>query len=93
MILLQAAFGTGLLLIGIFFVYLLIGTPLLSMLLMKMFWYASNQQEKIKNKIPYYKQPLPFAISIILALAILVFGFYLFMIWLDKIFPDWGYLS
>ena len=91
MILLQAAIAAGFILLVIFGVYLLIGIPLLTMLLMKTYWKISNQQEKIKKKTPYYKDPYPFVISIVLALGVLIFGFYLFIISLDKIFPSFGY--
>jgi hypothetical protein len=91
MILLQAAIAAGLILLVIFGVYMLIGIPLLTMLLMKAYWKISNQQEKIKNKIPYYKDTYPFILSVAVALSILIFGFYLFIILLDKVFPSFGY--
>ena len=93
MILLQAAIAAGLVLLVIFGIYLLIGIPLLTMLFMRTYWKISNQHEKIKNKTAYYKDPCPFVISILPALGILIFGFYLFIISLDKIFPGFGYAN
>lgn len=90
MILLQAAIAAGFILLVVFGVYLLIGIPLLTMLFMKTYWKISHQHEKIKNKTAYYKDPFPFVISIVVALCILIFGFYLFIISIDKIFPNFG---
>lgn len=93
MILLQAAMAAGLVLLVIFGIYLLIGIPILTMVLMKAYWKISNQLEKISNGTPYYKDPFPFVISIVLSLAVLIFGFYLFIIFLDKFIPSFGYSS
>ena len=91
MIFLQAAIAAGFILLIIFCIYLLIGIPFLTILFIKTYWKISNQQEKIKNKLPYYKDFFPFVMSIILSLVILLIGFYLLVILLDKIFPSFGY--
>ena len=49
MILLQAAIAAGLVLIVVFGIYLLIGIPILTTVLMKTYWKISNQLEKISN--------------------------------------------
>lgn len=93
MILLQAAIAAEFLLLVIFGIYLLIGFPLVITLLMKTYWKMSNQQEKINNKTPFYKDPYPFIFSIIVALGVLIGGFYIIIISFDKIFPEFGYLN
>ena len=89
MILLQAAIAAGAVLVGIFGIFLLIGVPVFTMLFMKAYWKLSNQEEKIQNQLPYYKEPLPFLINIILAVCIVILGFYFFISILN--FPDFSY--
>ena len=89
MILLQAAIAAGAVLVGKFGIFLLIGVPVFTMLFMKAYWKLSNQEEKIQNQLPYYKEPLPFLINIILAVCIVILVFYFFISILN--FPDFSY--
>ena len=88
---LQAAMTAGFVLMIMFGIYMLIGIPLLTILFMKTYWKISNQQERIKNKVAYYKDPIAFVVSILFVFGILLLSFYLFVMSLDKIFPGFGY--
>ena len=93
MVLLQAAMIGGMILVIFFGVFLLIGIPVLTGIFMKWFWRLIGKKENIENKVLYYKDPLPFIISIIFSIFILGSIFYLLIIWFDKAFPNWGYYN
>ena len=81
MILLQALSGTVALcyviLWVVFAVYFLIGVPKLTGFLMKIIWKTRGKEEYLKNKTPYYKDPLWFFPCLILSITVLCYIFYL----------------
>lgn len=82
--------AAGLVLIVLFGAFLLIGMPLLIRVLMKFFWKIQDKKEYLKNKTPYYKDPLLFLTTIVLSLVILGYLFYLLLILFDRLYPNWG---
>lgn len=90
MVLLQAAMLGGLILMIFLISFIVIFTPILTCLLMNLFWRILKKEEYINAKKPYYKDPLPFIVSIILSISFLVFVFYLLIIWYDKAHPNFG---
>lgn len=86
-LLLQAAIGAGMILSAIFVVYMLIGTPLLVWLLMRVYWKSTNQNDKIKNNTPYYKAPLAFAIVLLISVAILTLLFFVLLLLVAIVYP------
>jgi uncharacterized membrane protein YidH (DUF202 family) len=83
MIFLQAAIAGG--------IVLLIGIPILTGIFMNVYWRSVGKEENIKNKKPYYSDPFPFIVTIIVSILILLCLFYLLIIILDKVFPGYGY--
>ena len=76
MILLQAAMAAGLILVILYCIFLIIGTPFLVGLFMKGYWRLVGKKNNITDGKPYYKEPLPFVLSVILCLAMLTGLFY-----------------
>ena len=94
MILLQAAMAVGLFLFYIALpVFLLIVTPILLGIFMRFVWRRQGKQEHIKNKLPYYKDPLLFFPLLILSMIISCIFFYLLLILFDKLFPEAGAIT
>lgn len=93
MVLLQAAMSRGFVLIIFLISFIVIFTPVLTCLLMKLFWRILKKEAYINLKKPYYKDPLPFSASIILSISFLIFVFYLLILWFDKAFPNYGYYN
>jgi formate hydrogenlyase subunit 3/multisubunit Na+/H+ antiporter MnhD subunit len=91
MILLQAAIAAGFFLILILLLFLIIGPIILTPLLMKLYWELSRNGENIKTKKTYHEDIIPFLLSIIISIIISVSLFYLFVLFLDFLFPSFGY--
>jgi uncharacterized protein involved in cysteine biosynthesis len=79
MILLQAAMLGGFVLFAFLCITLVIGTPLLTGLFMKVYWRLADKKDNIAGGKPYYKEPLPFVLSIILSISLLI-GFVYFLV-------------
>ena len=88
MILLQAAMAAGLILLIVFLVFILIGTFILTRLFLNIYWKLSGKSQNIEAKIPYYKDLLPFLLTIIMSVIITSFIFYLLLILFDKLYPN-----
>jgi hypothetical protein len=94
MILLQAEMAAGIFLFFIGLpVFLLLVTPILLGILMRFAWRRRGKQEYIKNKMPYYKDPLLFFPLLILSMIIACIFFYLLLILFDKLFPEAGAIT
>ena len=93
MTLLQAAVGYGFIFYMILIIGLIIGTPLLVSLFMKVYWRIADKKQNIINKTPYYKDPLPFWASFVLAVLVLLGIFYLSLVLFDKFFPTFGHYT
>jgi hypothetical protein len=91
MILLQAAIAAAFVLILVLILFLILGTIIFTPLLMKLYWKSSGNSENIVAKKPYHKDIFPFLISIIVSLIISVSLFYIFILFLDFLFPIFGY--
>jgi hypothetical protein len=90
-VLLQAAIGAGMLLFILFPLFLLLGISRLTGIFMKFIWRKRKKEEFLKNKVPYYKDPLWFFLSLLLSVLILGYLFYALLILFDIITPEWGY--
>jgi len=88
MILLQAAMAAGFILLLTLGVFLLIGVPLLTGLFMRTYWKLSGKKQNIEKKTPYYKDILPFFLSILLSAVITLIFFYSLLILFDKLYPN-----
>jgi hypothetical protein len=93
MILLQAAMLGGFLLFAFLCITLVTGTPLLTGLFMKVYWRFANKKDNIINGKAYYKEPIPFVLSIILSISLLIAFVYLLIVLFDKLNPDYGYFN
>ena len=82
MILLQAAMAMGFILLVGLGLFLAIGTPLLVTLFMKLYRKVYRKNGILNNDLPYYKEPLPFFVSIVIAVFILIVAYY----WLTMLF-------
>jgi len=92
MILLQAAMAAGVFILYIGLpVFLLLMTPIILGIFMRFAWRKQGKQDYIKNKMPYYKDPLLFFPLLILSIIIACIFFYLLLILFDKLFPEAGY--
>jgi hypothetical protein len=69
----------------------LLMTPIILGIFMKFAWRNQGKQDYIKNKMPYYKDPLLFFPLLILSITIACIFFYLLLILFDKLFPAAGY--
>jgi uncharacterized membrane-anchored protein len=77
MILLQAAMAMGfVLLVGLIF-FLAIGTPLLVIFFMKLYRSSYQENREKSDRLPYYKEPIPFILSILVALFVLIVIYFL----------------
>ena len=90
MILLQAAMAGGFVLIILLGVFLLIGIPVLTTVLMKLYWRFAGKKENIKNGKAYYKDFIPFLSILIFSIIALLLLFYMLIILFDTIYPAYG---
>jgi hypothetical protein len=88
MIVLQAAMAAGAIFFVLLGIFLLIGVPILTGLFMKMLWIILGRQDFIKDKKPYYKDPLLYFPCLIGSIIILVVIFYCLILLFDKLNPD-----
>jgi hypothetical protein len=93
MVLLQAAMSGGFVLVIALCVFLIIGTPLLSRLFIRTYWKLKGKSRNFISNEPYYKDPFPFLVSIILSVSVLIGFLYLLIVLCDKLIPDSGYLN
>ena len=94
MILLQAGIAAGMFPFYIALpIFLIVATPILLGILMRFAWRRRGKREYIKNKMPYYKDPLLFFPLLILSMIIACVLFYLLLILLDKLFPEAGSIT
>lgn len=77
MILLQAAMAMGFVLLVGLIVFLAIGTPLLVILFMKLYRSSYQENRGKSDRLPYYKEPIPFILSILVALFVLIVIYFL----------------
>lgn len=91
--LLQAAMMAGYMLFIGLCVFLIVGVPLLTALLMRSYWKIRARDQNDFDKQPFYKEPLPYLVSIIISIVILFGVFCLLIVILDKIFPNVLYYS
>jgi hypothetical protein len=93
MILLQAAMAAGAILFVFLLIFLIIGVPILTGIAMKILWRILGKEDFIKNKKPYYKDPLLYFPSMIGSIVILVLIFYFSLILFDKLYLNFGYYN
>ena len=91
MVLLQAAMVGGFMILIFLFIFLIIGTPILTGLFMKSYWKRTDKKQKILDDTPYYKDLLPFLASVILSIVTLVGLFCLLLILFDTLYPDFSF--
>jgi uncharacterized membrane protein YidH (DUF202 family) len=72
-------------------IFLLIGVPILTSIFMKILWRNLGKAENLKNKKPYYKDPLLFIPCIVFSVSLLVIIFYILILLFDKLNPGFGY--
>jgi uncharacterized membrane-anchored protein len=77
MILLQAAMAMGFVLLVGLIVFLAIGTPLLVIFFMKLYRSSYQENREKSDRLPYYKEPIPFILSILVALFVLIVIYFL----------------
>lgn len=88
MILLQAAMAMGFVLIVGLFVFLAIGTPLLVILFMKLYRSVYKKTKEKSEDLPYYKEPIPFILSVLVALIVLIVIYFLLVDMFFYLNPD-----
>lgn len=91
MVLLQAAMLGGFILMVFYGAFLVIGTIFLSGVFMKTYWRLINKGQNITDGKPYYKEPLPFLISVILSIVMLSGLFYFLLTLFDKTFDNFRF--
>ena len=90
MILLQGAIAGSFIIVICFGFFLLVGVPILTSLLMKLYWRVAGKKEKIKSGKTYYKDFIPFISIIIFSMVALILLFYLLIILFDYAVPSYG---
>jgi len=93
MVLLQAAMLGGFVLFVFLCITLVIGTPLLTGLFMKVYWRFAHKKDNIADGKPYYKEPLPFVLSILLSISLLIGFVYLLIVLFDRLNLNFGYFN
>ena len=88
MVLLQVVMVAEFLLVICLCVFLIVLTPPLTGLLMKAYWRSIDKKQNIADNKLYYKEPIPFLISVVISIVALLGAFYLLLILLQIIFPD-----
>lgn len=88
MILLQAAIAMGFVLLVGLIVFLAIGTPLLVILFMRLYRRLYKQNSQKFDRLPYYKEPIPFILSILVSLSVLKFIYFLLVDLFFYFYPD-----
>lgn len=71
MVLLQAAMMAGFVVILGYAILLIIGTPILIGFIMKGYWRLTKRALDFGKQTPYYKEPIPFLISIVISVGII----------------------
>lgn len=82
MIKLQAAMGAGAILFVLLIIFLITGVPILTAILMKLMWRIAGKKDFIKNRKPYYKDPLIYFPVLICSIIIFTCVFYYLMIYM-----------
>ena len=93
MILLQAAIAGGAVLLFLFGLFMLIGAPILTVLLMKIIRKILAKENLIQNKKPYFKNLLLYFLCLIFSIILLGLIFYLLLFLFDKFNPNFGYFN
>ncbi|MFL5810448.1 MAG: hypothetical protein ACJ749_13065 [Flavisolibacter sp.] len=93
MVLLQAAMSGGFVLIIVFGVFFIIGTPVLTRQFIRTYWKLKGKSQHFINTEPFYKDPFPFLISILLSISVLIGFCYLMIILFDALLPNFGYFN
>ena len=93
MFLLQAAMVAEFILVICLGIFLIVLTPALTGLLMKAYWRSTVKKQNITDKKPYYKEPIPFLIGVVISIVVLTGVFYLLLILFGAIFPDSFFFS
>jgi hypothetical protein len=68
-------------------IYLIIGIPIVTGILMKMYWRIMGKSQQIIDGKPYYQEPFPFVVSLALSLIILSGIGYLLLLLFERIYP------
>jgi hypothetical protein len=68
--LIQATLLAGYVLFWVFIILVIIGTLLLTPVIMKIHWRRLGKEELIRNKTPYYKDPVFYVLALILSLLV-----------------------
>jgi len=87
-ILLQSAMAAGAFFYFIIIIFLIVGLPPLIGLFMWSYWKLTKKRQNIINRLPYYREPIPFIISIVLSLAALLGLLILLAFLFDKYSPN-----
>ena len=91
MILLQAAIAAGMTLVVILVIFIIVGTPFLTGFFMRLLWKKTGKEKNIENKMPYYKDLLPFLIAVIVSILLILSVFYLVLILFDNLYPRFSF--
>ena len=82
--LLQAAIAAGLFILAPAGLVLLLIFPRLVRLIMERIWWLKGRYEDIKNKVPFYNDPLSLLFAVVMSVTILGGVMYAFIIILDR---------
>ncbi len=88
-IILQAAMFAELFITFIFTIFSILATTFLTSFLMKFYWEHTNKKHLITGKTPYYKDPIPYFIFIILSFIISIGLFFCLCLIYIKLFPNY----
>ena len=86
MVLLQAAMAGGFLMMIFLGLLLLVGVPILTTILMRVYRKATGKNDKAKKE--FYKDIIPFISIVIFSILALLLLFYLLIILLDSVVPS-----
>ena len=91
MILLQAAIPGSFMIAICLGVFLLVGVPILTSVLMNLYGRLAGKKEKAKSGKAYYKSVIPFVSIIVFSIMSLLLLFYLLIILFDEAVPSYGF--
>ena len=91
MVLLQAAIGGSLVLFMVSGLFLLIGIPVLTTTLMKLYWRLAGKKNGNKNGNAFHKDILPFVSILVFTVTALLLVLYMLIILFDNFFPAYSF--
>lgn len=93
MIFLEAAIGADIALFALLILFIVVGVVFFKSKFMKFYRDITSNDNSIVIKQPYYKDLLPLFISVVISLIISIFLFFLFVLFLGLLFPNFDTIN